>query len=330
MADVVIASDDLVVLGGPSSVTVELDVGASGQRGSQIFTDVGKPTSPGISFPVPPQINDLFINLNPSDSDYLFLYQYKLDNAVLGWTKLLRLIPTTILFNPVLKFINGEAHSSVYVPQLGGVVDVRGLYFPITGTLENENIENIDVRDLNVQYTITGDKISAGAVSLKEINTTFTVEYLNPLTQQYSQQVVNFGSRYLYSTLKIAEFNNSLVPSLVTGYRKIDMVLTIAGRSDQVLDITGVTVANPAIMSPGYLTVPNHGMTVGSRFGYLTGGNTPIVGLTDQTDYYVISVIDDDSFAIATNPLDPVNTVVTFVSSTFTGTHSIVKAGGLI
>ena len=329
MADIVVASDDVVVIGGPSSIKVELDIGATGVRGSQIFTDAGKPTSPSIQFPVPPQINDLYINLDPSDNEYLFLYQYKLDNAVLGWSKLLRLIPTTILFNPVLKFINGEAHTSLYVPELGATADVRGLYFPITGTLENENIENLDPRDLNLQYEVMSEKPTYGGAVLKEINNIYDVQYFNPITQSYVDlEAVDFGARYLYATLKLVEVPSNLTLQVVNGYRKLDMVLTVAGRSEFVVDITDVAVANPAIQSPGFLTIPNHGFVLGSRFGYLANGNTPITGLTDQADYYVVSVINDDNVAIATNPLDP-QTVVTFTSSTFSGIHSIVKAGTL-
>lgn len=331
MADVVIASDDLVILGGPSSVNIQLDIGAAGQRGSQIFSDVGKPTSPAISFPFPPRINDLFINLDPSDVDYLFLYQYKLDNAVLGWTKLLRLIPTTILFNPVIKFIDGVAHSSVVDPATGATLDVKGLYFPITGTLENEDTENIDHRDLNVQYTVIGSNPSAGGVELKEINSVFDVEILvDPMSKTYVEENIDFGSRYLFATFKVVEsFGNSGVFNVINGYRKVDMVLTVAGRSDQVVDINGVTVANTGIMSPGFLSIPAHSLSVGSRFGYLANGNTPIEGLTDQADYYVAVVVDDDNVIIASNPLDP-NSVITFTSSTFDGIHSIVKSGGLL
>ena len=330
MADVVIASDDLVVLGGPAAVTVELDIGAAGVRGSQIFTDLGKPTSPLIEFPVPPQINDLYINLNPSDTDYLFLYQYKLDNGVLGWTKLLRLIPTTILFNPVLKFINGEAHTSVFVPALGTVVDVRGLYFPISGTLENENVEGIDYRDLNVQYSVISKEINASAVELVAIDTTFDIQYWNPLIMSYvNVDNFNFGSRFLFSKLKVVEFNAENEQVFINGYRKVDMVLTIAGRSEQVLDIAGVTVASLPT-HPGFLNVPAHGLTVGGRFGYLANGNTAITGLTDQADYYVAQVVDSDNLVLTTNPLDPLNNLVVFTNASFSGIHSIVKAGALI
>lgn len=330
MADIVVASDDVVVIGGPSSIKVELDIGATGVRGSQIFTDAGKPTSPSIQFPVPPQINDLYINLDPSDIDYLFLYQYKLDNAVLGWSKLLRLIPTTILFNPVLKFINGEAHSSIAISDLGLTVDVRGLYFPITGTLENENIENLDPRDLNLQYEISSSKPTYGGYELKEINNVYDLEYFDPITQQYEVlENYDLGARYLYATIKLVEVGTSLTPSLVNGYRKLDMVLTLAGRSESVLDITGVTVANPQLQSPGSLTIPNHGLSQGSRFGYLANGNTPITGLTDQADYYVAQVINDNNIIVIANPLDE-QTIVTFVNPTYSGVHSIVKAGAVL
>lgn len=325
MADVVIASDDLVVLGGPSSITLQLDVGAVGARGSQIFTDVSKPNV--AEFPFPPQINDLFINLNPSDSDYLFLYQYKLDNAVLGWTKLLRLIPTTILFNPVLKFINGEAHTSIFVEGLPSV-DLRGLYFPISGTLENENIEGLDVRDLNVQYAVNSDKVSATSVELVGIDTSFDVEIWNPVTQSYdTQEDRPFNARFLFAKLKVAEFSGSpLAASYINGYRKVDMVLTIAGRSTAVLDVSGVTVANPSIQSPGFLVIPNHGMKVGQKFGYLANGNTPIAGLTNQADYYVAVVPNANSIIITADGTNP----ITFTNASFSGTHSIVRSGGFV
>lgn len=335
MADVVIASDDLVILGGPSSVNIQLDIGAAGERGSQIFSDVGKPTSPGISFPVPPKINDLFINLDPSDVDYLFLYQYKLDNAVLGWTKLLRLIPTTILFNPIIKFINGEAHSPIVDPSTGATFDIRGLYFPITGTLENEDTENLDHRDLNVQYTVSNLDPTIGGIELKEINSVFTVEVLQDPTAfplVYVEQTIDFGSRYLFARFKIAELSGGgagVLSSNINGYRKVDMVLTVAGRSEQVVDIDGVTIANTGTLSPGYLSIPGHNLSAGSRFGYLANGNDPIEGLTDQADYYVAVVVDDDNVIITSNPLDE-EAVIVFTSASFDGIHSIVKSGGVL
>lgn len=323
MADVVIANDDLVVLGGPSSLTLELDIGSAGVRGSQIFTDVGKPTSPNISFESTPLINDLYINLNPSDNEYLYLYQYKLDNAVLGWVKILRLVPNTILANPVLKFINGEAHT---VLTLGGTTYfVRGLYFPMAGTLENAETENLDHRDINIQYTISSDKQVASGVELIEIDTTFDLQVFNGMG--YTVQTVNLGARYLYSTLKAAEWDGTDLTA-ITGYRKVDILATVGGRSEQVLDITTVTPTDGALF-PGSLTVPNHGLAVGNLIAYLDNGNTAITGLTDQTEYYVALLVpgdEDNSFVLSADGVNP----VIFTNPAFTGTHSILKFGGLV
>lgn len=325
MADVVIANDDLVVLGGPSSVTVELDIGATGNRGSYIFTDAGKPTSENISFTVAPQINDLYINLNPSDNEYLYLYQYKLDNAVLGWTKILRLVPNTILANPVLKFINGEAHTTFTLA--GTTYDVRGLYFPLAGTLENADTEALDYRDINLQYTISSDSQILSAANLKTINTTFDLELYNPAGPGYITQTVNLGARYLYSTLKAAEWDGTNVAA-INGYRKVDILATVGGRSEQVLDITAVTITDGGLF-PGSLTVPKHGLSVGDRIAYLANGNTAIVGLSDQTDYYVAALVtgdEDNSFMLTADGVNP----VILTDATVDGVQSVLKFGGLV
>ena len=325
MADVVIANDDLVVLGGPSSVTVELDIGATGNRGSYIFTDAGKPTAENISFTVAPQINDLYINLNPSDNEYLYLYQYKLDNAVLGWTKILRLVPNTVLANPVLRFINGEAHTSLTLA--GTTFVVRGLYFPLAGTLENADTEALDYRDINLQYTISSDSQVLSAANLKEINTSFDLEIFDPTIPGYVTQTANLGSRFLYSTLKAAEWDGSNIAA-INGYRKVDILATVGGRSEQVMDITAATITDGGLF-PGSLTVPDHGLSVGDRVAYLSNGNTAIVGLTDQTDYFVAALVtgdEDNSFVLSADGVSP----VVLTDATLEGVQSILKFGGLV
>jgi hypothetical protein len=326
MADVVVANDDLVVLGGPSSLTVELDIGATGNRGSYIFTDVGKPTAENISFSITPQLNDLFINLNPSDNEYLYLYQYKLDNAVLGWTKILRLVPNTILANPVLRFINGEAHTSLTLA--GTTFVVRGLYFPLAGTLENAETEALDYRDINLQYSISSDLPVSAAANLKEINTSFDLEIYDPTIPGYVTQTASLGARYLYATLNAAEVQTDLSLARVNGYRKVDILATVGGRSEQVMDITAVTITDGATF-PGSLTVPNHGLSVGSRIAYLSNGNTAIVGLTDQTDYVVAALVtgdEDNSFVLSADGVNP----VILTDATVEGTQSVLKFGGLV
>ena len=102
MVDILLSSDDLSVFGGPASIDLNVDTGAQGVRGSLILTGPGKPTDAGVTFSTPPMPQDLYINLLPSDFEYLFLYQYGSVDGVLTWSKVLRLIPNTAIANIVL------------------------------------------------------------------------------------------------------------------------------------------------------------------------------------------------------------------------------------
>lgn len=117
MVDVLLASENLSVFGGPSQIEVSVDYGAQGQRGTFIFRGNGRPTDPGINFPQTIQPYDLYINEKASDFEYLFLYQYGNINGVLQWSKVLRLIPNTALANIPVIFYNGEAVT--FVPKDG-------------------------------------------------------------------------------------------------------------------------------------------------------------------------------------------------------------------
>jgi hypothetical protein len=113
MVDVLLSNENLSVFGGPASIDVNVDFGAPGVRGSLIFTGPGKPTDATVSFPTPPAPQDLYINLLPSDFEYLFLYQYGSVNGVVAWTKVLRLIPNTAIANIPVIFIDGIARTLV-------------------------------------------------------------------------------------------------------------------------------------------------------------------------------------------------------------------------
>lgn len=117
MVDILLSAEDLSVYGGPASIDVNVDFGAQGVRGSYIFTGNGKPTDADVDLPETIQPYDLYINLKPSDIEYLFLYQYGSVNGVLTWSKVLRLIPNTALANIPVIFYNGEAVT--FIPEPG-------------------------------------------------------------------------------------------------------------------------------------------------------------------------------------------------------------------
>lgn len=75
MPDVVLASDDLAVLGGPATVKVEVDFGKEGIRGSRIYSGPGKPSTTTLGS-VDLKLYDQYINVGPGDDEYGFMYQY--------------------------------------------------------------------------------------------------------------------------------------------------------------------------------------------------------------------------------------------------------------
>jgi len=92
MPDVILASDDLTVLGGPATVNVEVDFGKQGQRGSIIYSGPGKP-GPDTLGSVTLQLYDMYLNTNSLDSEYGFMYQYTVTDGSTTpyWKKLLNI-----------------------------------------------------------------------------------------------------------------------------------------------------------------------------------------------------------------------------------------------
>lgn len=93
--DVKLTNDDLLVIGGPEKVNVELGFGKKGDRGSLIFVGNGQPET--VSIGQDPKVFDLYINLKKNDPEYLMMYQYSfgLGSAEPQWEPLNKLIPNT-------------------------------------------------------------------------------------------------------------------------------------------------------------------------------------------------------------------------------------------
>jgi hypothetical protein len=91
MAEVILSSDDLTVLGGPAEISVDVDFGPKGDRGSLIFYGLGKPDEIS-TLPEDLKAYDTYINASPTDSEYQFLYQYiSADGGTPSWVKIFKL-----------------------------------------------------------------------------------------------------------------------------------------------------------------------------------------------------------------------------------------------
>lgn len=142
MVDVVLSTDELVVLGGPDQIQVELDYGPKGDRGSLIFVGAGNPNSVDIG--QEPNVFDLYINLRQYDSsvdssnEYLMLYQYQEALGTIQWQPLTRLIPNTYAKNDLVNF------------------DIDGAsYIPIASIVDPSYVGNTNASNFNVQVTFS-------------------------------------------------------------------------------------------------------------------------------------------------------------------------------
>jgi hypothetical protein len=141
MSEVVLSTEDLLVLGGPEKIDVQIDFGAQGERGSLIYASVGNPNESLMIDDINPK--DLCINVLQTDNNYSYLYQYNAGlNGLYQWYPLLKLNPNQYHANLTGTFINGE--KTFKIP----IVNIIDLSTAETLTSENFNI-NIDILNSN-------------------------------------------------------------------------------------------------------------------------------------------------------------------------------------
>jgi hypothetical protein len=190
MAEVLLSSDELTVLGGPAEVSVDLDFGPQGDRGSLILYGLGKPGS--VQLPETPQIYDIYINLLTSDSEYLFMYQY---TAGAGgsptWQKRFKLIPNTYSENLSRTFSNGEVEINI----------------PLAAMVPEDLIGSYTAADFNVQCNV----LNVNPVSLSV--TVGDIQFFDSLIS-------------LPITIKAIEYDNDEWSAL-TGQKMVHLSITV-------------------------------------------------------------------------------------------------------
>lgn len=138
-----LASEDLTVLGGPASVSVDVNFGPDGTRGSNIFVGNGNPNANPNQIPVAPQIFDMYINILPGDPDneYLSMYQYIRVSGQTTWVPTVKLLPNIYSTNRAATFIDGKKTINLKVANIVGL----------------DLVPNITADNFNVQCTISGN-----------------------------------------------------------------------------------------------------------------------------------------------------------------------------
>lgn len=94
MADILLSNDDLTVFGGPETISLDLDFGPTGDRGSIIVGVQGDPRNASVASSITQdtQALDIAIDYSPSSDTYKTVFQYvKTPGGALQWIPLVSL-----------------------------------------------------------------------------------------------------------------------------------------------------------------------------------------------------------------------------------------------
>lgn len=143
-----LSNEDITVLGGPATITVDLDFGPTGQRGSYWIVGNGNPNNQDTVIGQTPQVQDLYLNLDVEDGEYLSVYQYQKGLGTTSWVKVVNLIPKIFSKNVTANFVAGSASVNI----------------PLVEVVPPEIIGSTVITDFNVQHSIvnTNSPVASG------------------------------------------------------------------------------------------------------------------------------------------------------------------------
>lgn len=154
MADILLSNEDLTVFGGPESISIDLDIGPQGDRGSIIVGSNGNPQDANINASIMNQPTgikalDIAIDYNPYSPTYKTVFQRVATPTGTQWTEMFSL--------------KTNFYSSVK-----DVTAVNGtLTIPPINITEVASDINLTSADFSIQYSIsstTGGPVSTSLV----------------------------------------------------------------------------------------------------------------------------------------------------------------------
>jgi hypothetical protein len=149
MADVVLTTDELLVLSGPSSVNVEVDFGPEGERGSLFYVSVGNPNTALIG--QTPKAKDLCVNVLKTDNEYSYVYQYNSDGADgFQWYPIIKLNP--LQYNKIMTgtFVDGSKVFNI----------------PVNYIVDEETSQTLTSANFNITYSIPNENPIASSIEI--------------------------------------------------------------------------------------------------------------------------------------------------------------------
>jgi len=171
MVDVLLNTDDVVVLGPPDSIDVLVDIGPQGTRGNKFIVGSGEPnaqTSSGVLLGTTLILNDIYIQTDPG-ADYGYMYQYVSAPGGNTWEEILAVKPAIYSAIETVSFTSGAG--SITIP-ISNIVTVSGS--PLTAS------------NFNVQFRIEGANPIASAMEIPALAGAGTNLVINFDAVQYS------------------------------------------------------------------------------------------------------------------------------------------------
>ncbi len=171
MVDVLLNTEDVVVLGPPDSIDVLVDIGPQGTRGSKIIVGSGEPnaqTSSGILLGTTLILNDIYIQADPGEN-YGYMYQYVSQPGGNTWIEVLKVRPAIYSATETVSFTSGSG--SITIP-ISNIVTVTGS--PLTAS------------NFNVQFQIEGANPIAASMEIPALAGAGTNLVINFDAVQYS------------------------------------------------------------------------------------------------------------------------------------------------
>ena len=156
MADILLSNEDLTVFGGPESISLDLDIGPQGDRGSIIVGVLGDPRDTSVASTIvqETQALDIAIDYSPYSTTYKTVFQKVSTGGALQWTPLLTL--------------KTDYYSSVKdVTAVVGSDGIGTLTIPPINLSEIADEINLTSANFSIQYSVsspTGGPVSTSLV----------------------------------------------------------------------------------------------------------------------------------------------------------------------
>ena len=144
--NILLANDDLTVIGPPETLEVLVDIGPQGTRGSQFFVGSGNPNIVNIG--QTPLLNDIYLNVSPG-GEVGYVYQYQAQPGGNTWVKVIDIFPTIYSINYLVPFTTGTGSASI---PISDILEVTGT--PLTA------------ENFSVQYSIAHTNPVASSMSI--------------------------------------------------------------------------------------------------------------------------------------------------------------------